>query len=151
MKKTINTYYLNFLRHVVSILLLSTAMACSDDEDNAPQIILGQLSSQYEGTCDHSSGMTGADYAVQIPYSGTENDSLSRLLITVTVEGGPSDESNSNFNDFDLNDGGGTLTWNSCILFLDAEWIDLEFRMETSDGAISSAASIRLNRTDFDN
>ncbi|MEL6974359.1 MAG: hypothetical protein AAGL29_03085 [Bacteroidota bacterium] len=151
MKKTINTYYLNLLRHVVSILLLSTAMACSDDEDNAPQIILGQLSSQYEGTCDHSSGMTGADYAVQIPYSGTENDSLSRLLITVTVEGGPSDESNSNFNDFDLNDGGGTLTWNSCILFLDAEWIDLEFRMETSDGAISSAASIRLNRTDFDN
>ncbi|MEM8765007.1 MAG: hypothetical protein AAGD88_14410 [Bacteroidota bacterium] len=151
MKKSINTYYLNFLRHVISILLLFTAMACSDDEDNAPQITLGQLSSQYEGTCDHSSGMTGADYAVQIPYSGTENDSLSRLLITVTVEGGPSNESNSNFNDFALNDGSGTLTWNSCILFLDAEWIDLEFRMETSDGAVSSAASIRLNRTDFDN
>ncbi|MEM6895411.1 MAG: hypothetical protein AAF554_17070 [Bacteroidota bacterium] len=151
MKKSINTYYLNFLRHVISILLLFTAMACSDDEDNAPQITLGQLSSQYEGTCDHSSGMTGADYAVQIPYSGTENDSLSRLLITVTVEGGPSNESNSNFNDFALNDSSGTLTWNSCILFLDAEWIDLEFRMETSDGAVSSAASIRLNRTDFDN
>ncbi|MEO0507257.1 MAG: hypothetical protein AAF090_13975 [Bacteroidota bacterium] len=151
MKKTIKTDYLNFVRHALTLLLLFTILACSDDEDDAPQITLGQLSSQYEGTCDHSSGVTGADYAVQIPYNGTENDSLARLLITVAVEGGPTDESISNFNDFDLNDGSGTLTWNSCILFLDAEWIDLEFRMETLDGAVSSAASIRLNRTDFDN
>lgn len=151
MKNSPKTWLLQPLKHIVSVLLLFLVIACSDDGDDAPEITLGQLSSEYEGTCNHSSGLTGADYAISIPYSGTENDSLARLLITVTVEGGPTDESNSNFNDFDLNDDSGSLTYNGCLLFLDADWIDLEFRIETTDGAISSAASIRLNRTDFDN
>lgn len=135
----------------MGILLMFLAIACSDDEDSAPEITLGQLSSEYEGPCNHGSGFTGADYAISIPYSGTENDNLRSILYTITVEGGPTQETQSNFNDFELNDGSGTLTWNSCILFLDADWIDLEIRIETTDGVVSSAASIRLNRTDFDN
>lgn len=151
MKNATKRWLLQHLKDVMTILLLFFVMACSDDGEDAPEITLGQLSSEYEGNCNHGSGFTGADYAISIPYSGTDNDSLSSLLYTITVEGGPTQEAQSNFNDFALTDGGGTFTWNGCFLFLDADWIDIEVRVETADGSISSTASIRLNRTDFDN
>ncbi|MGB5819683.1 MAG: BspA family leucine-rich repeat surface protein [Saonia sp.] len=150
MKNLIQEWGLLYLKNVMALLLLLSIMACSNEDNDAPQITLGQLTSVYEGTCNHSSGITGADYEISIPYSGTDNNGLSRMFITVTPEGGPTNEANSNFNDFDLTDGSGTLTWNGCLLYLDADWIDFEVRIETTDGAVSSSSSIRLNRTDSD-
>jgi len=151
MKEVTNRRFNRILKRSMAVTILLCTIACSNDEDDTPQIVLGQLTSIYEGTCNHSSDMTGADYEISIPYSGAENDLLDRLLITLTLEGEPPIDSNVNFNDLELTNGSGTLTWNGCLLFLEANWIDFEVRIETTDGAISSSSSIRLNRTDFDN
>lgn len=150
MNKTMNSWYFNGIRWLITLWLACTLISCSNDDDDS-RISLGELSSVYEGSCNHSSGMTGADYAISIPYNGTENDSLGRLLISVTLEDGPTNQANSNFDDFALTDGSGVLTWNGCLLFLDAAWIDFEVRLETTEGEVSGTSTIRLNRTDFDN
>lgn len=140
-----------YAKRIMTLLLVGLLLACSKNDDASPRIVLGQLTSDYEGMCSHSSGLEGADYKITIPYNNTESDKLNRLLIKVTVEGGPTNEASSKFNDFELTDGSGVLTWNGCLLFMDADWVDFEVRIETTNGEQSTAAKIRLNRSDFDN
>ena len=155
MKSLSKKQFSEHMKRIAALLLVFVIIACSKDDDNndelLPRIILGQLTSEYQDSCNHSSGFTGADYEVTMPYSGTENDALSRMLITVTPEGSQSSEAIIDFDDFQLSDSNGELTWNGCLLFLDAEWIDFEVRIETTNGELSSTSQIRLNRTDFDN
>nr|WP_299341179.1 hypothetical protein [Allomuricauda sp.] len=136
----------------MAILLLFLVMACSDDEDDTSSIVLGTLRVENPNFCNHSSGV-GGRYDIIIPYSGTQDDILKNVLFEGTLDDGTTSSGvRDQFEGFQLDDGNGELNWgNVCLGFADSAWLDLEVRIETTDGAISSSASIRLNRTDFDN
>ena len=126
-------------------------LACSKDDDG-PRIILGQLRVENPELCSSSTGFGGA-YDIIIPYSGTQDDTLKDILFNATYEDGYVDEGvQKKFQGFKMQDDQGELRWGGvCLNFGPYEWLDFEIRVETMDGRISNASSIRLDRTDFDN
>ncbi|NAS10875.1 hypothetical protein [Poritiphilus flavus] len=134
-----------FLYLVVAVLSVS----CSKDDDgnnSDSRIQLGQLSLDLEGDCNHSSGVVGTDLKITIPYSGTKDDVISRLLVKLSPSSDPTDDLSFNYNGLPLTDGSGTLSWDGCWRFGNNDWFDFELRIETADGTISSPAVIRVNR-----
>lgn len=139
-------------KHVITVLLVLLIIACSDDAEDVPSIVLGALRVENPSFCAHSSG-TGGNYDIIIPYSGTQDDVLRNILFEGTLDDGTSSNGVRNqFEGFELEDGNGEINWGDvCLGFADSAWLDFEVRIETTDGAISSVASIRLDRSDFDN
>lgn len=152
MKNATKRWLLQHPKNIMVILFLFLVMACSDDEEDAPSIVLGALRVENPNFCTHSSG-TGGRYDIIIPYSGTQDDVLRNILFEGTLDDGTSSTGVRNqFEGFQLEDGNGELNWGDvCLGFADSAWLDFEVRIETTDGTISSAASIRFNRSDFDN
>ncbi len=136
----------------MALLFILFSIGCSNDDEDRPSIVLGELRVEDPNFCAHSSG-TGGRYDIIIPYSGTQNDVLKHILYEGTLDDGKTDSGAlDQFEGFELEDGDGELNWgNICLGFADSAWLDFEIRIETTEGKISSASSIRLNRTDFDN
>lgn len=141
---------LNTVQRVMATFLLVMVLASCSKDDAAPEssIRLGALSLSENGDCNHSSGVTGTSFGILIPYSGTQDDTLIRILYKLIPEGGDAIERTANYNDFSLKDGSGEMTWNSCLRFFDVSFIDLEIRIETADGIISSVSKIKINKPD---
>ncbi|MEM7381585.1 MAG: hypothetical protein AAF361_10375 [Bacteroidota bacterium] len=134
---------------LVCLAIVVLCLSCSKDEDETnsdSRIQLGQLSFNVEGDCNHSSGVTGTDLKFTIPYSGTKDDVIDRLLVKLSPSTDPSNELSFNYNGLALSDGSGSLSWDGCWRFGENDWFDFELRIETSDGTISSPAVIRVNK-----
>lgn len=134
---------------MATVMVLVTLVSCSkDDGGGEPEsaIKLGALSFDNEGDCDHSSGVTGTDFKITIPYNGTEGDTISNLLVKLTPSDSPSDNLSFDYNGLALTDGSGTLTWDGCWRFGENEWFDFELRIETTNGEISSTSKIRIDK-----
>ncbi|MEO1012126.1 MAG: hypothetical protein AAFX53_12515 [Bacteroidota bacterium] len=148
-----NGTYTYMVKGLTMLFLLGMAVGCSKDDDEATSnLVVGELSSEFKGFCDHSTGLPGVFYEIQVPvtYNGTEDDSPSQLLVTLTSDGGNVSEDITDLSNFSPFSDSNSYRWSGCLVFL-GDWIDFEAQMESTGGEISNISKIRLNITDVDN
>ncbi|WP_299534635.1 hypothetical protein [Ulvibacterium sp.] len=148
-----NGAYRYLVKGLTMFLILGMVMGCSKDDNEATSnLVVGELSSEFKGFCDHSSGLPGVFYEIQVPvtYDGTEDDGPSQLLVTLTSDGGNVSEDTTDLSDFGPFIDSNSYRWSGCLVFL-GDWIDFEVQMESTGGETSNTSKIRLNITDVVN
>ena len=137
----------NYVLVVITLIGMILGGCDKDDDDNQVSGSISVSTQTFEvngiNNCSTSAG-TGSTFVFTIPYSLTMDSSIGRLLIRTEVTDGSSEESsNSQFTDEN-----NTIVWANCFRFGSQDWVEYEVRLETADGTVSNASTVRVIRPD---
>ncbi len=132
--------------HSIFAAFMILLLSCSnDDEGSAVTINASAQTFELNGTnnCNTSLG-TGSTFVMTIPYTSSNGVSIERLQIDTKVsDGGMESGVNTQFTD-----NGSSIVWATCFRFGTQDWVEFEVRLEGSDGGVSNASSVRINKPD---
>jgi len=136
---------LRTIRKGIAVLLLFTVILGCKKDDEGTSFFVTTSNSNFTITainnCDTSSG-TGTILRVNTPYQLSDGQSIEKLLIRTTVSNGDSEENIVGT----FQDDGSKTTFANCFRFGSQDWVEFQIRLESSEGVISNASTIRIDK-----
>ena len=128
---------------IFTVLIILFFGCSKDNEESNGSINASPQTFELNGinNCDTTSG-TGSTFVMTIPYTSSDGVVIERLQINTRVSNGDTENSeNSQFTDT-----GSSIVWAVCFRFGPQDWVEYEVRLEGSNGSLSNASNVRINK-----
>jgi hypothetical protein len=145
-RKTKNSIDMKTTKKIMTMFLLLILLIGCKKSDDSPSEFVNALSAAYDFTmglnnCTNPNG-TGSVLFLRVNYEVSDGLEIKKVHTHIQLSGGESEE----FEDLTFDDDGIQIERADCFRFGSNTWVDYEIRLETTNGIVSNARTVRVNK-----
>ncbi len=129
---------------MILVIVILLFVSCNKDDDST-NFTISITNSTFTTTginnCTVTIG-TGTILLVETPYEASDEQTIEQLLVKTTVSNGETEDNVVTT----FQDDGSAIVIANCFHFGSQDWVEFEIRLESNQGAVSNASTIRIDR-----